>query len=303
MKQKLIIVLLAFICAESYAQFGPQQIITTNVALAKTVYAADIDGDGAIDVLSASSGDHKIAWYQNTNGLGDFGPQNVIALLDQTRWVRAADLDGDNDIDVIASAGFIDLVVWYENLDGQGNFGPQQIISNTADGAFSVIAADLNGDENIDVVSAADLEDTISWYENDGNGNFGPEQIITTIADSAASVFATDLDNDGDIDVLSASVIDSKIAWYENLDGQGNFGPQQIISVNAPGTLSTFAADLDGDGDMDVLSASQIDHKIAWYENLTILGVATHNKPTIKVYPNPSKEIVFVEAKQGVITK
>ena len=33
------------------------------------------------------------------------------------------------------------------------------------------------------------------------------------------------------------------------------------------GANSVFAADVDGDGDMDVLSASQYDDKIAWYEN------------------------------------
>ena len=40
-----------------------------------------------------------------------------------------------------------------------------------------------------------------------------------------------------------------------------------MISTTADGTKSVFAADLDGDGDTDVLSASNADHKIAWYEN------------------------------------
>jgi hypothetical protein len=49
---------------------------------------------------------------------------------------------------------------------------------------------------------------------------------------------------------------------------QTNFGPQQVITNQADGTQSVYAADLDGDGDTDVLSASEIDNKIAWYENL-----------------------------------
>ena len=47
-----------------------------------------------------------------------------------------------------------------------------------------------------------------------------------------------------------------------------DFGSQQVITVSAGGTQSVYATDLDGDGDADVLSASLIDDKIAWYENL-----------------------------------
>ena len=70
------------------------------------------------------------------------------------------------------------------------------------------------------------------------------------------------------VPIPSASYGDDKIAWYENTDGMGTFGPQHVIT-NAAGAASVFAADLDGDGDQDVLSASFGDQKIAWYENLT----------------------------------
>jgi hypothetical protein len=41
-----------------------------------------------------------------------------------------------------------------------------------------------------------------------------------------------------------------------------------VITAAADGAVSVYAIDLDGDGDADVLSASQWDDKIAWYENL-----------------------------------
>ena len=139
-------------------------------------------------------------------------------------------------------------------LMGQGLFGAQQVISTNADGAFSVYAADVDGDGDIDVLSASFADDKIAWYENtDGQGSFGAQQVISTNADNCRDVFAADIDGDGDVDVLSASLADDKIAWYENTDGLGTFGAQQIISTNADGAWSVYAADVDGDGDIDVL--------------------------------------------------
>ena len=92
----------------------------------------------------------------------------------------------------------------------------------------------------------------------DGKGTFGSQQIVSTSASSAYSVFAADLDGDGDMDLASASSDDNKIAWYENTDGKGTFGSQQIVSTSANGAESVFAADLDGDGDMDLASASDL---------------------------------------------
>ena len=105
---------------------------------------------------------------------------------------------------------------------------------------------------------------------------FGPQRIITTEADGANKVYAADLDGDGDIDVLSASSQDNKIAWYENTDGAGGFGPQQVITTAANEATSIYAADLDGDGDIDVLSASFFDDRIVWYENLIPLKNTAH---------------------------
>jgi len=248
-------------------------IITESADDARSVFAADLDGDGDWDVLSASAGDDKIAWYEN-DGSGTFGPQQVITnTADGAVSVIAADLDDDGDMDVLyasfgSSPNWNNRIAWYENIDGQGSFGPEQVITTDVDGVESAIAADLNGDGDLDVLSASFEDDTIAWYENtDGLGAFGPQQVITTTADAAFSVFATDLNGDGHIDVLSAAALGDKIAWYKNMDGLGDFGPEQVITTDADGALSVFAADLDGDGNMDVLSASTDDDKIAWYEN------------------------------------
>ncbi len=130
------------------------------------------------------------------------------------------------------------------------------------------LRADLDGDGDTDVLSASVWDDKIAWYENtDGDGGFGSQRVITRMTNGASSVFAADLDGDGDTDVLSASGGDGTIAWYENTDGDGGLGPQRNITTAADGATWVYATDLDGDGDVDVLSALWHGHKIAWHEN------------------------------------
>jgi hypothetical protein len=345
--------------------FGVQNVIS-NLAVPDThgaisVYAADLDRDGDMDVLSASVNDDKIAWYRN-DGNGGFGAQNVISTAaDGAQAVYAADLDGDGYIDVLSASINDNKIAWYKN-DGSGNFNVQSTISASAMGVTSVYTADLDGDGDMDVLSASGQDNKVAWYENNGSGGFGSPIIISASADLAYSVHAADLDGDGDVDVLSAAYRDKKIAWYENrtpfsgnatvtyTTGSGvpktvtvpvaagsavltltapkaglvtllkisnggscatstgktgslrhlprpdlksltlapitpvcagsdatlslsgfvqnqNFQTRTPISTSANGAWSVYAADLDGDGDLDVLSASFNDDKIAWYKN------------------------------------
>jgi len=269
MKTNLLLSLALIIYVNTNAQFGAQQIITTSTDGATKVYAADIDGDGDMDVLSASQNDNKIAWYENTDGLGSFSSQKIISTNTASAIsVYAADIDGDGDLDVLSASQSDDKIAWYENTDGKGSFGSQQIITTNTDGAYSVYASDIDGDGDMDVLSASYKDDKVAWYENtDGKGSFGSQQIITTTTYGANFVYTGDLDGDGDMDVLSGSSYDDKVAWYENTDGKGTFGSPQIITTDADKVRAVYPFDLDGDGDLDVLSASWADDKIAWYEN------------------------------------
>ena len=283
--------------------FGEQQVIIDSLDQAVSVYSADLNGDGYIDVLSGS--EHKVAWYKNTDGRGTFGKQQIITTdVYEARSVFTADLDGDGDMDVLSASDVDNKIAWYENTDGTGTFGKQQVITIEAEGAKSAYTADLDGDGDMDVVSASHkyTDDKIAWYENiDGTGTFGEQQVISTEADGAKSVFTADLDGDGDMDVLSASRFDNKIAWYENTNGSGLFGELQVISTKLDGTQSVYATDLDGDGDVDVLSASFEDDKIAWYKNLGNTGNNAQPQNLIKPFdlsqnsPNPFSEFTTIK--------
>jgi hypothetical protein len=256
------IVLVSGICF-AQAVFGPEQVITTNADYAYSVYAIDLDSDGDIDVLSASRGDSKIAWYKN-DGAGNFSDQKIIATdAIGVFSVFAIDLDNDGDNDVLSASGDFDngKIAWYEN-DGAGNFSGPKIISDAK--VISIYAIDLDNDGDNDVLFST--EGKIAWLKNDGTGNFGDPLIITMdILNVGRAVFSIDIDGDNDNDVLYSDYSNpgsGKIAWHEN-DGAGNFSDQKIITNSD--AISLHAIDLDNDGDNDVLYCDY--GEIAWHEN------------------------------------
>ena len=240
-----------------------------------SVYASDMDGDGDVDVLTASRSrsEGNTAWFENTDGNGSFGKQQVIST-EPGRLARAADVDGDGDNDVV-SVSRSGAVSWHENTDGKGTFGGRRVVSTTAMGVRGVDTADVDGDGDNDVLSASYDENKVSWYENtDGKGTFGEQRVIASGVGPSwgpRSVHADDMDGDGDLDVVFASYRSLppggfKIAWHENTDGKGAFGEQQIVTTDAGGSKSVHVGDIDGDGDLDVLAGSG-GSKLAWYEN------------------------------------
>jgi hypothetical protein len=258
----LMILLLA--AAPAGAQIGAPQVISSTADGASAVFAADLDGDGRLDVLSASIYDDKIAWYRNQGGGAFGGPRIISTSANFAQDVFAADLDGDSDLDVLSTAFLSGWVSWYEN-DGAGHFGPTQFVSAVAYDIRDLHVEDLDGDGDADVLIGAGFDPQyVAWHENLGGGVFGPEQVLVEwYTGSAHTVLTADLDGDGDPDVLSTP---GYVAWNENLGG-GSFGAAQAIGPNAS-TLTMHVADLNGDGRLDVLVGSWPFTAAGWHENL-----------------------------------
>ena len=217
---------------------------------ARSIFAADVDGDGDMDVLS---GHYNIAWYEN-DGSESFTPHTISTSAASS--VYAIDLDDDGDMDVVGSSA--GSVGWYEN-DGSGSFATHKICNHYYHREFrSVYALDVDGDGDMDVVTASySPNDKIMWYENDGSQYFN-HHIIADSVIGARSVSAADIDGDGDMDVLSGH---NNIAWYE-YDGLESFNTHTVATS---GVSSVYAVDVDGDGDIDVVGSSA--GSVGWYEN------------------------------------
>ncbi|MCH9661606.1 MAG: T9SS type A sorting domain-containing protein [Bacteroidetes bacterium] len=263
--------------------------------------AADIDDDNDLDIVMANDF-NGVSWFENLDGQGDFSARKPISTnTSVTRSVFAIDIDGDSDLDVVANGSSgVDRLFWFENLNGLGTSWDGDFLETTSYPG-QAFCADLDGDDDVDIITSTPAADLVAWHENtDGQGTFGPEQIISTNVDFPRSVFIADLDNDNDNDIITGSSSDGKVAWYENTDGAGNFGPQQVLTTTEVGVHKVVAADLDEDGDLDVFSASQNTDTLAWFENLTILGVEDINAVPVTLVPNPVRDILHIKTEAPI---
>jgi len=250
-------------------------VVSNTVNGASAVLPVDLDGDGDIDVATAAAVGGVVAWYENDGAGGSFVAHVVSDTVTGASSVAAADIDGDGDLD-LASASFDgDTIAWHENQDGLGTTWLKRVVSTGADGATAVVAGDFDADGDEDLASASANDDSLVWYESfDGTGTAWIERTITTAADGAAALAVADVDGDGRPDLLAASELDDTVAWYRNAGGAALFRGRTPISELVDGARGVAAADLDGDGDIDALSAASAGDTIAWHENVDGLGAS-----------------------------
>ena len=243
---------------------------------AHSVYASDVNGDGYTDVLGAGYLCNDITWWENLDGLGtSWTEHTVCGYFAATRTVYSADINGDGYMDVLGAALAANDITWWENVDGSGTIWTEHIVDGDFGGAISVYSADINGDGYMDVLGAALAANDITWWENvDGSGTIWTEHTVEGDFDSAMSVHCADVNGDGFMDVLGASGGADDITWWENVDGSGTSWTEHIVNGDFDGAMSVYSADVNGDGNMDVLGAAATASDITWWENVDGSGTS-----------------------------
>ena len=87
-----------------------ENVITTTMNGARSVFASDLDGDGDNDIMSASADDDKVAWYEN-DGTGTFALHVITTGAQNASSVYSADVNGDGNADVLDIVQIVNLIL------------------------------------------------------------------------------------------------------------------------------------------------------------------------------------------------
>lgn len=283
---------------DSLGNFIVGQIISSTANALHFVSIVDLDMDGDNDIICDKQiPGIQILWFEN-DGNGNFSNEQFIASdASITYCIYPVDFDGDNDKDILCGGSEI---FWYEHIDGNGSFRTKQVIAEGSSGIYYEWAypSDVDNDGDFDILTASSGNSgIIKWHENDGEGNFGVANTIYWNNHKINRVYSVDLDLDGDQDILYTTddYENAQVAYLLN-NGQGNFFDHTIITTSGEQFKSLYTSDLNNDGDLDLISASEHDNKIAWYENLLAVNIPERKSydRLCNVFPNPTNDLVYV---------
>ena len=309
--------------------FSIEQTVDGSFDGARSVYTADVGGDGDLDMLGAAVEADAITWWENTAGDGSAWVEHAVdGAFDHAWSVYAADLDGDGDLDVLGAAELANDIAWWVNsvvpevtatipvasepaaevsTDVSVTFNEAM---NVADAASFIVRGSMTGDragtyggggttalsfdpvvdflpgERVTVTLTSALTSTsgvpvsapYAWEflaaAEAAPGTFPGEITVDGAFDGAESVYAADVDGDGDLDVLGAAFFADGITWWENTAGDGSAWTEHTVDGAFDRACDVHAADVDGDGDLDVLGAARLADAVTWWENTAGDGTA-----------------------------
>lgn len=262
--------------------------INGNADGAQSVAAADFNGDGVIDVAAASFSDNKVAWHQQVPAPADppgqpptWVSRSISTGVTGASSIVAADIDLDGDADLIAAAFSTNRIIWFEHTPGAMPELPpvfvERTITSSAPGVIAIHAADADADGDTDLVAACFNDNSVRLYENLIAGpGMGPPTFAALTIDGAANgpvgASTYDLDDDGDLDILSCALFGNTVAWHERTPGALPADPpvyvKHIVATAQGAPRQALGADLDADGDRDVVSCSQNLDRVTLHDNL-----------------------------------
>ncbi|MCE2901575.1 MAG: FG-GAP repeat domain-containing protein [Gemmatimonas sp.] len=225
----------------------------------------DIDRDGDLDVVVAREFEAALILVNDGTGRFTDDRTRLPQVVRDYEDIAITDVDGDGDPDVVLVAED-DLPGTAHRLkhqlylnDGAGRFTDASSRIPVCSDANAVVAGDLDGDGDPDLVLGNAGPELVLL--NDGTGRF-VESVgaIPASPDVTQDVVLGDVDGDSDLDLVIANESEGPNLLLLN-DGRGRFAaaPTPLPTrATTEATRNASLADMDGDGDLDLVFANVI---------------------------------------------
>ncbi len=292
------LVVLQAVClpAQAFCQWTEQVIDPAMAGDDKAL--VDVDGDGYLDIVAGGKRveDEPLSWYHYP----DWRKYVIAVAVDEfTTEMDVGDMDGDGDMDLVvcdgqsgvncryyvnprpggdprqqaawtsrdigSGGGWVhDVRVGDHNRDGRLDVLTNRgLFTRNGDGSFTKsdvsggAFGDVDGDGDLDIVAPG------QWYENPGWAQY----LAPGGGGNEEKVRVADLDHNGTADIiLNSGDGTGDLAWYSSSNPKGGAWSKHLVAAAVPGGHSLAVGDIDGDGDLDLLSAEMF-HEVAVFLN------------------------------------
>lgn len=230
---------------------------------------ADLDGDGRVDLVAAGRRTDDVTWLRQV-GADRFAGLRVrvpapAGPASRSGPVAAAagDVDGDGEADIVTAnydAASVSII-----YGTGGTFGHRaSIVESTGlSGPQAVAIADFDGDGLLDIAVAGGLSKDVRVLPQRADGTFSDAEVLRPGDGSGidmrglAALAAADLDRDGRTDVAVACGLSRNVIVFAKAADGAGFEDPLAIAVGADSTpVGLVAADLDGNGLLDLVTAN-----------------------------------------------
>lgn len=179
------------------------------------------------------------------------GPTQVINFAGT--GIDAGDLNADGEIDIVATGG--ETAVFFNNGD-RALTAPGTSLG-TGTGASAVTLLDWNGDGSLDIAAGGLADGTTEVFVNDGLGTFASADRLQANIGSVNAIADADLDLNGQSELVIAG--SAGIAIAKN--------GAAVASLSGTGGIAVAIADIDLDGDQDIVAIRATNRSVDLYFN------------------------------------
>ena len=236
------------------------------------IILGDLNNDGHLDmvVANASNGEDSKIWIND--GTGTF-TEKTETDLGSSQAIAVGDLDGDGDLDMfIGMFGAPDRI--WEN-DGTGSFTVDDDLLGGSGYALNATLGDIDGDGDLDILVAEG--GVTKLFVNEGSLTFtDSNQDFYSEGDYIVGITLGDVNGDGYLDAIVASASsDNKILFNNAVTGgPGTFYNRESGDIGSR-VRSIATGDIDGDGDLDIVTTTSSANKVYFNEITQGTGTVT----------------------------